>query len=825
MVNMVAPAAATLEHVALSANLSTNCFDAGPRDTFAFGCSNSLVLYQTSPQWQQEQQQQHNVHTYNYHKSEVTSVQWMRAFSGNQLGYVKNNMIISGDSNGGVVCSEYVDQNKTFSSQSLKLLSQVEGHSDSINSIDGVEVTTGNAVSTHYIASSGADSKIMIYQTTEGLNSLAMSKPQVIDFKFSFVLNVKFHMLPKCQVPVLACACDDFKIRLYAPDESGQFVEIVSLLGHEDWVRSISFVDVAEDSVLFSSTSQDCTVRMWKVELNTEEKEAEKSPGLLEVKRQGFSVGANSFSVSLDTVLESHEHWVYGAEWSHASAVDVKLQLLTASLDKTIILWEYDQVNNLWVDTARVGEVGGNTLGFYKAQFCNDHKSIVAHSYSGALYLWNVDQGGQWHAGVIITGHMNAVNDVDWEPTGKYLVSTSKDQTTRLFAKCNYMGKTTSWNEVARPQIHGFDMQCVAMLDDCHFVSGGDEKVVRVFQAPKNFLSNFTSLTGASLSAVADPTEAPEGASVPALGLSNKAVFTSEAESQEAVEKKPTNRNDQYIDQLFQKLTLKQPPSETDLLQNTLWPEVSKLYGHVYEIYTVAASRTGSLFATAARSFQQKHSKIFVWSRESWEEAGVLESHTLTVTQLEFSPDEKFILSVSRDRTWCLHYINRETGGKIQFVLVAKSQKKTGHSRILWSCSWSQNSRRFVTGSRDKKVMLWSVAVNEGESGTSFDVARDSVLNCGEPVTSVAFYKGYKGAKYGDVFAVGMESGRMRICAVEAGEKEIVILFDFGDHLSHCLAVQRIKWKPTVEEGSSEVCLASCSLDNQVKVFQLQAFD
>lgn len=36
----------------------------------------------------------------------------------------------------------------------------------------------------------------------------------------------------------------------------------------------------------------------------------------------------------------------------------------------------------------RVGEVGGNTLGFYDCQFNEDGSMIIAHAFHGALHLW-----------------------------------------------------------------------------------------------------------------------------------------------------------------------------------------------------------------------------------------------------------------------------------------------------------------------------------------------------------------------------------------------------------------------------------------------------
>ena len=47
-----------------------------------------------------------------------------------------------------------------------------------------------------------------------------------------------------------------------------------------------------------------------------------------------------------------------------------------------------------------------------------------------------------------------------------------------------------TWHEMARPQVHGYDMTCVAMLGRYCFASGADEKVARVFESPRNFLEN-----------------------------------------------------------------------------------------------------------------------------------------------------------------------------------------------------------------------------------------------------------------------------------------------------------------------------------------------
>ena len=47
---------------------------------------------------------------------------------------------------------------------------------------------------------------------------------------------------------------------------------------------------------------------------------------------------------------------------------------------------------------------------------------------------------------------------------------------------------------MARPQTHGYDLQAVAWLDRATFVSAADEKVMRVFGAPRTFVESARAL-------------------------------------------------------------------------------------------------------------------------------------------------------------------------------------------------------------------------------------------------------------------------------------------------------------------------------------------
>lgn len=52
----------------------------------------------------------------------------------------------------------------------------------------------------------------------------------------------------------------------------------------------------------------------------------------------------------------------------------------------------------------------------------------------------------------------------------------------------------STWAEIARPQIHGYDMADVAWISSYRLASVADEKVARVFDAPGGFVESLAGL-------------------------------------------------------------------------------------------------------------------------------------------------------------------------------------------------------------------------------------------------------------------------------------------------------------------------------------------
>lgn len=93
----------------------------------------------------------------------------------------------------------------------------------------------------------------------------------------------------------------------------------------------------------------------------------------------------------------------------------------------------------------------------------------------------------------------------------------------------------------------------------------------------------------------------------------------------------------------------------------------------------------------------------------TFKQVASLPGHELTVVQMKFSHNGDYLLSVSRDRSWKLFQRRRdEESATVTWKLVSGlATKNSFHTRIVWSCDWSHDDKYFVTTSRDKRVCLW----------------------------------------------------------------------------------------------------------------------
>lgn len=66
---------------------------------------------------------------------------------------------------------------------------------------------------------------------------------------------------------------------------------------------------------------------------------------------------------------------------------------------------------------------------------------------------------------------------------------------------------------------------------------------------------------------------------------------------------------------------------------------------------------------SSLKATKSEHAKVILWSTSDWQQKCQLDGPSLTVTEIAFAPNDKYLLVASRDRTWYLY--ERGDDGKI----------------------------------------------------------------------------------------------------------------------------------------------------------------
>ncbi|THH33766.1 hypothetical protein EUX98_g382 [Antrodiella citrinella] len=383
----------------------------------------------------------------------------------------------------------------------------------------------------------------------------------------------------------------------------------------------------------------------------------------------------------------------------------------------------------------------------YAASICS---SQVAFGSSTYVALWDVEDPTDRGVYQTLPGHEGLITAIRFLQDGSFISADdegflshwtkSDDKWTRLNTISAHKNAISSLavhqscivSGASDSQVKVWNLtEDAVFLTPTRFISIADEKVARVFEAPKEFVTSIATLHVADLAQ--DQSERPRAATVPPLGLSNKATVET---AQEELPK--SERSDRR-------------PFEGELAVATLWPEIEKVFGHGYESIALAASNNKQLVATACKATSADHAVVRVYDTTKWQIVGEpLTGHTLTITKIAFSPDDKYILSVSRDRTWRLFKRAAAEGG-YHPIVADKS-----HARIIWDCDWAHEGDIFATASRDKSIKIWSLENLGSQKWTAA-----ATIKLQEAATAVAFSAEDSDARRR--MAVGLENGEILV--------------------------------------------------------------
>lgn len=665
-----------------------------------------------------------------------------------------------------------------------------------------------------------------------------------------------------------------------------------ALAGHEDWITCFAWQSLSslKHNYMLASGSQDFRIRLWKFSTipiqdkivdnedndidaiasnddensvmsekeDEEEGDYEERESRMDITWRVDDTKKASLlqtSISLEALLLGHEEPVTAVHWypKKETELDNNQFLLSSSMDRSILIWSPSEDDGIWTPMTRVGSAGGilgGSIGSTLLGYVNFHimpHCLIGHAYGGALHVWH--RAGEslesWKATPCVTGHFNGVTDLCWESTfGDYLLTVSSDQTCRLWAQVD-----KCWVEVARPQVHGYDLEAVTSLSSHRhrhwIVSGADEKELRIFDAPMTTLRTLQSITShGNFNEQSDKENGGrvERAYIPSLGLSNKASAADGADEDV--------NEDEHVDEAMQKV--QNLPLERDLGAMSLWLEKRKLFGHNTELYcvtsTVEAKTSESymnkgemgemdrtLVASAAKARDVEAAAIRIWDPLQSACLQTLSGgHKATVVTLSFSSDNgRYLASSGKDRRLCIW---KQTGKSDQLYSLAAA-RDSAHKRIIWSVHFCPFDPSILSsGSRDGNIKIWKLT-DEDDGVTAginpiFSFAPSTLNQSQKPdsVTSLAFAPRLSRGSSKALLAVGVECGLIELWSIPipttetSSEQTPQLLQCLPPNMCHVATVSQLAWRPLgMDPKKQTLSLASASMDHGCRIFEVEA--
>ncbi|MCX6047415.1 MAG: BTAD domain-containing putative transcriptional regulator [Chloroflexi bacterium] len=270
----------------------------------------------------------------------------------------------------------------------------------------------------------------------------------------------------------------------------------------------------------------------------------------------------------------------------------------------------------------------------------------------------------------ILTGHTGRVNWLCFSPDGRWLASSSVDQTVRLWDVATGALHVTK-------QAHEDTVGSVAFSADGKLLaSGGGDHTVHVWSVDSTDI--LRTMRG-HIQGVNSVSCAPDGGTIAIAGQDGKVRLLP--------------------------LALLAPPAEgvTQQVARTAWPtepdpkpripaEVQVFANHTKEVSAVAFSPNGTLLASGGADHT-----ICLWQAQRGTLQQVLVGHRNWVRSLAFHPNGKLLLSSSSD--WSVRIWDIASGEQIHILQTQKGS--------TWSVALSPNGETVAAGTTTHTIYLW----------------------------------------------------------------------------------------------------------------------
>lgn len=449
----------------------------------------------------------------------------------------------------------------------------------------------------------------------------------------------------------------------------------VSMSGHDDGVLSVSF---SKDGGKLLTASYDKSARLWEVATGQE---------------------LRSF--------RGHTWWVWQAAFSPDES-----QIVTASQDGTAVVWDLDDQSH-----KPRPPFTGHRGPVYCAAFAPDGKSVVTGGYDRRLLVWrpdlveppdfsnlaSQDRDGDAKAPVVppakyreLGSHATAVTTLAFSQEGALLLSTSQDNTARLW-------DFASGNPIQTFRGHGGWVRGgVLTPDGRRLLTASHDATVREWSL--SGYEELRALQGRQLTGHNDAVLAA------AFSPDQKLVVTASRDRTARTWDARTGQAQQTFEEghaflastaVFfghgRKLLTAAVDNSARIWDVATGSELSRL-NRTGRAAAAAVSHHERWFATGGNDKQAQ-----LWDAASGQLLKSFPDHNAEVTAVAFSPDDRLLATGDAKGNGVLW--NVDTGERIHTL--------KGHTRRIVAIAFRDNGTKLLTASGDNTVGQWDVATGQ----------------------------------------------------------------------------------------------------------------
>lgn len=590
--------------------------------------------------------------------------------------------------------------------------------------------------------------------------------------------------------PAVDSARADSEVAALEKMRRGKYMQLTGLFGEYDLSHAaiIWSLDVSSDGSYAVTGSADRAAKLWNLRTRTEVKafvghDSDVTSVAISPDNSRLLTGSKDGTVRLWDIasgeqialFDGHEDWVLAVAFSPDG-------LLAASggRDKTVMLWDVASGN-------QVGAMKGHT-GFVSAlEFSPDGRRLASSSYDQSIRLWNVQSRTP---AKVFHSNQGWLLTVAFANNGRSLLASAADNIIREWRidsetqEQEYVGHTGWVYSIIG--VPGSNTFYTASLDGTiRSWSYGESKPL------KSIVDSQTPINDAVLSF--------DGSVFYAASGSKIRIFDAASGRELAIERRGHAGAVRSVVSAARGKEIITAGSDGAII---VWDakrrkESRKIFAENRPsggYQAMSYSRSGDILAVGGGD-----GSISFFDYKSGELEAFIPQHEATISDLKYSPDGRYLISSSADRTFALLKVKNglpveRSGGVLDYIGKAFFQAFGSHKGRVNSIDISPDSSRIISGSNDGAIRLW-------------DADREQWLHTYREhrtgVSAVRFLNGKTEVLSGAI------SGLVRLLNLEEGRNELV----FTGHRGAVVAL----------DVGPQGRLYTASVDSSVKVWDLKS--